>query len=379
MKTPRFIVFLVAITLQADVGSHCVASEIEQDGHFAIVANLENPRYEPPSPAFRSAALRFPWVYVLAHSSSRSSGTLYIFEIPSEVAGGALDEDDVPKVKPIKMIENVGDGNYIARWNDLIICTRDGGVELFSLDNPREPVRVGQCMPGSKEECLSVTIVREDDRAYVIGDSVLLTYDLSDVAKPRCIGETATDYRGRAGCISGGFLYLGGSRMKDGEEQEGVAVFDLTVPTKPRELAFLPVSRAVYHLFVLPGRQLLASLDGDSLQHSYSPPSRSPSGKAAFFDIANPTQPVLVKELKRSGARAATMFSTSGDSYFVCEAAVFSVRRTDLLWMCSFWDCGETFDGFPYRGDCDAIYAALPNDKGVVVLKHFRKDTESQR
>jgi hypothetical protein len=356
------------------MGSYSEASAAERADQFDIVANLQNPGYEPGSVAFRSVVLRFPWVYAFGVGSSVRSGKLYIFRVPQKVVEETGHVDQTPKLRPLRVIENVGDGKRMVRWDDLLMCTRGGGLELFSVDNPQEPKSVGQCMTRSRKRYLTTAIVRDRSLAYVIGNSVILCYDLSDRWKPRCIGETATEYRGRAGCISDGFLYVGGSKETDPEKREGIAVFDSTHPSTLRELAFVPVSRAIYHIFITPRNQLLASLDGDSLTYSYSPPSRYPYGKAALFDITKPTRPCLVKELKYSGSRVATMFSRSGASYFVCEAAVFLVRGQDLEKVYSFWDCGSTFSGFPYSGDSDATYVALPNDEGIVLLKYKGAD-----
>jgi hypothetical protein len=126
-------------------------------------------------------------------------------------------------------------------------------------------------------------------------------------------------------------------------------------------VAFVPVSQAIYHVFALPGKRLLASLDGDSRTND--------RGKTALFSVADPKHPVLISEVTERGGRAATVFSTKDGSYFVCNGAVFSIRGQELVTALSFDSGGCTISGYPYHCDSDGTYAILPLDDITAVLR----------
>jgi hypothetical protein len=130
--------------------------------------------------------------------------------------------------------------------------------------------------------------------------------------------------------------------------------------------------RWVYHVFALPGKRLLASLEADSLCHSV--PSAdgqiNAHGRAALLDVDDPKHPVVVKEVNQCGGRAATVFSTQEGDYFVCDLVVFSIRGRTLVRNFTFVSGGNTCSGFPYRGDSDGNYTALSLDEAAVVLRH---------
>jgi hypothetical protein len=386
---------------------------------------------------FRAAVLRFPWIYVLSRSSPLTGRTkLSIFRLPAALSGGKLskphrasneehasvvNEDAIPKGKVIRVandaadgqerikvdfsvsielpdgskldlnlpdtpnapgdasvflsfIDDVGDGQNLMRWDDFLVCTRWGGLEVYSLENPKEPKRVGLCKPGSKKRYLTNTIVRDGNQAFVIGDHILLSYDLSVPSKPKYLGEKAIRYDGSVGCMAAGHLYLGGSKEGDSASSWGIAVFDVANPADVKELYFLPVAKPIYHLFPLPGNRLLASLDVDSSFRIFRSSSRSVRsftirGNSVLIDLAQPTHPVLSRELKDLGGRAATVLSTKQGDYYVCSGAIFSLNGRQERQVYSFFPPGTTCDGFSYHGDSDGTYAVLPLDDAAVVLR----------
>jgi hypothetical protein len=128
----------------------------------------------------------------------------------------------------------------------------------------------------------------------------------------------------------------------------------------------------VHHVFALPGKRLLASLEADSLDHSI--PSANGQieahGRAALLDVADPKHPIVVKEVNQCGGRAATVFSAEDGDYFVCDLVVFSIRGRALVRNFAFVSDGGTWSGFPYCGDSDGNYTALPLSNAAVVLRH---------
>ncbi|MHB1033935.1 MAG: leucine-rich repeat domain-containing protein [Pirellulales bacterium] len=319
----------------------------ERPEQFVVAACLELP--EPPW-VNRSMAIRAPWVYVLGEE-----GDLRVFRIPENSFANLG-----PKIKPVRVLRNVGDGCNLMRWDDVLVCTWFGNLEVYSLADPQEPKRLGRWRTASKRNYSTEAIVRDGNRAFVLGYHVILTYDLSQPSSPKPLAEQTTEYDACAGCVAAGHLYVGGSKTVGSKEQHGIAVLDVANGAHLKEVAFLPMSQAVYHVFALPGKRLLASLDGDSLVND--------PGKVALLDVADPAHPVLLKET-RCGGRAATMMSTKEGPFFVCRNLVSLIRGPNLFMNFSF-DCQRgTCSGLPYRGDSDGTYAALPLDEEAIVLR----------
>ena len=322
---------------------------------------------------FRSAVIRFPWVYVLSRSSPLTgTARLFVFRLDSvaQEQEDSADDDTVPQeLSPLRVIEDVGDGQNLMRWDDFLVCTRRGDLEVYSLADPEEPKRIGRCRPDSKKSYLTNKVVRDGNRAFAIGNRILLRYDLGNPAKPKYLGEKAVKYECFAGCVARGHLYIGGFREGDSANSSGIAVFDVGNPFDLKELHFLPLSTVPYHLFPLPDNQLLASLDADSSVHTLSPNNMTVHGNSAFVDLAKPTQPVLAKEMKGSGGRTSTVLSAKHGDYFVCEGAVFSLHDHQLGEIYSFSSPGSSDDGFPYHGDSNGSYAVLPADNAAIVLR----------
>lgn len=440
----------IGVNFDFDIRSVGTDEPSAESPKFRGIATLKSPEpsvqngkrrtFEP----FRSAAIRFPWVYLQTRANDRDKAQLFVFRLPAETSDGGSEkvqphqnngmvETPSPKnaenhpavkvdfsfvvdghgraeavpiapkalgreLKPLGTIDDVGDGYCMVRWDNVLLCTRDGGLEVYSLDDPSRPRRLSKCEPSSKKAYLATGIVRSGNRAFVVGNHILLCYDLSDLSKPRCVSEQAIRYRARCGCLAAGYLYLGGAvdwpeGMEDGKGRaeattligtarrwsrsldyvmasEGIGVFDATDPTKVKEVSFLPMSQTVYHVFALPGdHELLASLDADSACYTVSSDHITVHGKSAFISLAKPIQPALVKESNESGGRMAVLLPTQHDNYFVCDGVTFAIQNQQLHEAYSFFSPGGTCDGFPYYGDSDGTYAVLPLDYSAVVIR----------
>jgi len=287
-------------------------------------------------------------------------------EIAAQPGAG---EDQSDALAPIQVIEDVGDGQGLMRWDKFLVCTRAGSLEVYSIENPKNPKRLSRCEPDSRKSYSTRKIVRDGKRAFVIGDKILLCYDLSEPSKPKCLGEKVIAYDGIAGCIAAGCLYVGGSKKTDAASSTGIAVFDIANPADPKEVYFLPLKNHVYQLFALPGNQLLASLDADSPSPVASLGDTAVRGNSAFINLKKPKQPVLDKELKQSGGRSSTLLSTKQGNYFICDGIVFLIHGQRLRQMYPFDTSGSMLDVFPYHGDSDGDYATLPLDHAAIVVR----------
>jgi hypothetical protein len=307
--------------------------------------------------AFRSVALRIPWVYVLDRT-----GTLCVFRIPSG--------EPAKELLPTKLLFDVGDGNDLKIFGDVLICTRSGGIEAYSLQKPGEPQHIGGFGPLGRFD--SPSIVRNGSIAFVVGRKAIQSYDLSVPREPKFLGTSPIKHPVWTGCAAGHFLYVG--ELLD--SRRGITVYDVSEPAHPIEGAFLATAHAPYHLFSTPNQRLIASLDGE-LSHSASPSHITVNGNSLVFDLTDPRRPVQVKEYGLSGGRTAALLTVANQSYFACDGVIFSVKNDGLEPDSVFLPEGSTLDGEPYHGDAEGTYVALAGDNVTVVLR--LKENEVRR
>ncbi len=296
--------------------------------------------------AFRAVALSMPWVYGLDRT-----GSLYVFQVAA---------DDKGKKRPAStVLEDVGDGNALAIFGDVLVCTRAGSLEVYSLQVPGRPRHLGRFgLDAGRYD--SQTLIRHGNMAFLVGRDGILSYDLAEPAKPRFLARTECKGHPWAGCVAGKHLYVVGARLREGARY-GIAVFEIAAPGTLKEVGFAPTARRPYHLFALPGNRLLASLEG----------SRSPDGvgNAAVFSVTKPAEPTLLSEMANAGGRGAAILTRDDQAYLVCDGVVLSAGARELKRCFSYEPEGATLDGFPYHGDSKGHYTALATDGVITVLR----------
>lgn len=317
----------------------------------------------PGNHAFRSVALRFPWTYVLDRK-----GTLYIFRIPKPQQVGM---GRVPELQPTKTIDKVGDGNDLCALESVLLFTQHGALRVYSLEDPGTPQYVGQFGP-ARNVYHSQTIVLDGKRAFLVGRNAIVTYALSDPLKP----DHLTTYRGKVnawtGCVSGEYLYVGGSDHK--QQRVGISVFNVRDRNRLQYVGFVPTTKTPYHVFALPGKRLLASLDADTRFRFYFGAGGAVHGKSALLTIKEPTAPRLLEEIGGSGGRTSIVMSFADKQFFACNGNVFSIGAESLTPQFPFFPHGSTLDGLPYHGDTDDKYAAIAMDSVTMVLRFVGKE-----
>jgi len=319
---------------------------------FEVVANLILPDKDhiPGNHAFRSAAIKPPWVYVLDRE-----GRLYILQIP---------EKPEPIVDATTVVENVGDGNDLKIVDQALLCTRGGRLEVYSLKSPKDPRHVGQFGPADTKRSHSQSLVVDGKRAFLVGRDAIVAYDVSAPSEPKKLSVLRTGRSGWTGCVSGQYLYVGEINVEQGD-REGIAVYDVADPRNIKEVGFTPMKKSIYHLFALPGNRLLASQDADSRIWF----GTSVHGNSSLFSLTNATQPLLLREFAHSGGRTAALLLAENRHFLVCNGAVFAIGDQDLKKCTSFSSLGSTLDGMPYHGDSSGRYACLAMDTRAVVLR----------
>ena len=360
MRIRRLLQVVLAALLMGISGIGRGEVAPKADPQFEVVASLILPDKDRFSGnhAFRSAVIKFPWVYVLDRE-----GSLYVFRIPE----GALPLE----TEATTVVKDVGDGNDLKVIDQTLLCTRNGSLDAYSLKVPENPKHLGQVGPADKKAYPSQTLVCDGKRAFLVGRDAILAYDLSAPAQPKNLSVLKTDRYGWTGCAADRYLYVAEINVERGG-REGIAVYDVADPRDIKEVGFTPTRRATYHLFSLPGNRLLASQDGDSLFHVAW--GNTVYGNSALFSLAKPTQPALLKEFANSGGRTAALLSMENQQFLVCDGALFAIGAEDLKKCFSFSSDGSTLDGVPYHGDSSGSYASLAMDNRAVVVRRLRAD-----
>jgi len=341
----------------------------EDDGsrEFELAARLLFPKTENDFPAedvfpvplfavnhpFRSVAVRMPLVYALDRD-----GGVYVYRVGTE--------DRETNLRPVKTIGDAGDGDDLRVFGDALVCTDHGGLQVYSLDAPEEPKYIGRVGPNGTSDYAS-SIVPYGSYAFVLGKNVICSYDMAQPTEPILLATTKTDRYGWTGCAVENFLYVGAFDTER-NDRDGIMVCDITNPKDPQEVGFVTTTRTPYHLFPVPEKGLLASLDADTTSNSFTGANVQVHGNSAIFSTKDPARPALAGEFRRSGGRSATALLVNDQAYLVCEGVVFRISDSRLERVFSFFP-GSTLDAFPYHGDSDGEYAAVVSDAAVFVLR----------
>lgn len=328
-----------------------------------IAARLELPleeRLGAEGRAFCAVALRPPFAYVLDRR-----GRLSVFQVPADAAGSAL--------RAARVIDDAGDGNDLEVVGDVLFCTRAGGLEAHGLGDPAAPAPAGRVGPAGEPRD-GRCIVQDGRRLFVVGKGTLTSYDVSSPHSPRLVSTLDAGGNGWVGCLAGNFLYVGEAAI-GGTGRRGIAVYDVSDPSRLREAGFAPTERAPYHLFSAGGGRLLATFSDPSPLE----PEPRVYGSAAIFGLDRPERPERIKDMERVGGRSAVLAGGGGDPFLLCNGGVFALAGDGVSRAWRFPPAGTTRDGFPYRGDAAGDWAALVLDGGVLVLRVGPPLTETEK
>lgn len=296
----------------------------------------------------RSAALRMPFAYVMDRE-----GRLYVFKVALEQAEKAL--------LPLKVLPDAGDGNDLKIFKDLLLCTRHGRLEGYSLKDPGSPRHIGRFGP-EKGNYQGQSMIRKDQHAYLIGKQGIHVYDLSDPAEPSYLGLTPCDGHPWTACVSGKYLYAG-TIGTEPAGRTGIAVFDIADPRAISEVGFVAMDHPPFHLFAIGGNRLLASQAGSRISWG-----GGVNGSAQLFSLANPRKPTAVARVAHAGGKAAALLSSEKHQYFVCAGGACLIDEKGLGYLIPHPSAGALMDARPYQGDNDARYAILAlGDYAVLV------------
>lgn len=367
MRLTRFAVRMLGIVAGAMAGeaigpceSRVSASEKGVPA-FEVIARLAVPDRTnfPQYQAVRSVALHLPHAYVLHRTGELA---VYVVEGPERCKEMIRPDRVMPdEVGPCRIIPDVGDGNDLKIVNDVLICTRSGQLDVYSLKDPDQPRCLARVGPEKKRR-FSPSLVIHDKLGFVLANDGILAYDLSAPAEPRFLGMTATDGSGRllVGRVLGRHLYIGGKTASG----TGITVYDLTEPTHLRNVGFVPTARVPFQLFALPDKRLLVCEDSDSRFQF----GTGIHGRAALYGLEDPTRPRRISERDRAGGRAATLMKLGDRWLLVCDGGVLAIEKDGFTDVFAYVSAGTTLDGLPYHGDSAGANAALALDRTTVVI-----------
>jgi len=188
---------------------------------------------------------------------------------------------------------------------------------------------------------------------------------VSQPSQPKYLGMAPSPRYHFSGSAQGKYLYTGVISTKRGE-QNGISVWDISDPAKPREIEFVSTPEYLEekdHLFAVGKNVLLAAVGYGGL-HIGS----KVHGSAALFDLSNPEKPVLVGSFAEAGGRTAAVHRTSSGTFLVCNGWIFEVGQQRQTTVQEF-SGGSTLDGAPYHGDTQGPYVAIATDDEAIVVR----------
>jgi hypothetical protein len=351
---------MLAVLADGPCGSLALASD-QVAPAFEVIARLGVPdqskfrQYQ----SVRSVVLQLPHAFVL-----HRTGELAIYV----VSGSTRCDEKIPparfdpeEIGPCRVISDVGDGNDLKIVNDVLICTRSGQLEVYSLKDPGQPRHVARVGPEKKGR-LSSSLVLHDKLGFVLAKDGILAYDLSAAAAPRFLGMTDTDGHGSlwAGCGLDHYLYIGGT-SSDGI---GITIYDIFDPTHLKNVGFVATTRKPWHLFALPDKRLVECEDSDARIRF----GTGIYGHAALYDLKDPTRPRRISERNQAGGRVAALLKLRDRWFLVCDGGVLGIEKDGFKNVYSYSSAGTTLDGLPYHGDSAGGCAALALDRVTVII-----------
>jgi tetratricopeptide (TPR) repeat protein len=291
--------------------------------------------------ALRAAVLHLPYVYAIARG-----GDLWVFKLPTKV-----EEKPGQELQEVGQVCAAGDGRALAVVGDTLLCSRDGGLEAYALDDPGRPRPLGKF--GTERLYQTWALVRHQDRLIRVGTAGLSVFDVSQPARPGHLGTTPVPRHSVGGCVVGGRLYVAQHRLATEKgSRDGIAVYDLADPGALKELGFVETPASPYHLLPA-GKDRLAVLMDD---------------RAQLFSLADPLKPAALGQPVATAARCGAVLPVDDRSYLITGRDVFRLEDKALIPVGGF-SAGGNYDGAPYHGCSEGGYAVITLSEAVVVLR----------
>ena len=377
MATPR-VLLCVAFVLgpQAVAGSPPWGPKPS----FEIVAYLQVPkeqRERAKGPReFSAVALRMPWAYALDRD-----GDLYVFRVPlvpppktrpvpSERDNGLIAITGELKgalVEPETTIPGAGDGGHLIVAGDTLLCTRYRRLEVFSLENPARPARVGIAGNSSWLAHASTATVRDETRLFVLSSKRIDLYDIATPRTPNHLGSFSGPRELVCACVAGDKLVVGTARQyRTGDKRNaGLAVFDVSDSARIKETGFIDLGwRAPRQLLRTSGGTLLAP--GVRISGLEALSTRTGIG---FTPSSDADQPFAATPIDLPNLYHCVMLVKDGRAFLVGPGEVHEVKPPDARLVFTYlpWGLRSVAEGC--HGDVEGDYAAIVGGRAIAVLR----------
>jgi hypothetical protein len=339
---------MLVVVLVTTGGANAQESPLTSSPAAELVAHLRLPNSDPRG-AFRAVALNLPWVYALERS-----GSLVIFRLRERA-----NEAD-PSV--VRVLKDAGDGHALQVFGDVLVCTRHGHLDVYSLNDPANPRFLRRAGPNSKVLYDSHSIVRHANAVFVLGRDGILSYDVSVPARPRLLAVHDMLDGGWVGCMVNDILCVGDRKHLG---KVGIAIFDVSNPSQIREIGFAPAQRTIYGAAAISHNQVIVSMDPNPFVSTES----LVHGAAALYDVTKPDQPVVVESFRDIGGRTTLTVPQRGGALVFSIGAIHHFTHRNIEARLIFDRPGTNRDGFPYHSDTAQGYVALTTDQEIAILK----------
>lgn len=314
-----------------------------------VLGVLEPPSdWTYPNDSIRGVALRWPYVYVIARSGRLAVSTITLDgESPAAVT----------QVANLAAVERKQIGNAVNMRlsGDTLLCYHWGALDVFSLADPCNPQRVRSVeIPGRP---FDPAMALGQGLAFIMESSHLSVFGLSNVSEPKHLGTSQPEGRLRNGCQIGNHLYVATNRDAAGVGT-GISIHDVSEPGKPQEVGFFPLAESAFHVLPVGHDHLIVAA----------------TDTAQLLRLSTPTQLEAVGQPVKTRGRAAVVFTGGTEHLLLTAGDLFAVEETGLVLRGKF-GIDHPSDGFPYLGDTQDDYAAIPSPKQVIL---FRWHVETQ-
>jgi peroxiredoxin len=298
---------------------------------------------------------------------------VYVLGKNNRIAVFAMNRTPPPEYKLVAECEGADEklpGNIgIHVVGDTLLCDRAGAIEVFSLADPSHPKHM-QSVPIPKR-VFTACLVTGSNLGVVTEVGYLSFLDLSDASTPKFLGsiQSAPHWRG---CVVGKHFYTAESKRRGlpippypgsaprptenrPPERDGIAIFDLSEPAKPREAAFLTMANPPGLLVSAGNDRLVLMMGGTAQLMSLADPLKpEPVGRAVKIeDPSSATGVVIPVGEKR-------VLLTAGD--------VFEIEENGLVPRGKFGIGGRVYPAH-YSSDSHGPCAAVRVNQNVILFR----------
>lgn len=301
---------------------------------------------------YRSAAVRFPWVYALDRD-----GGLYWFKL-SETPGV------VESVVTTYFRDNAGDGLDLAIHGETLVCTRGSRLAVYSLSDPsspRETETVGPMQPPAR--CRGVVI--NGSRFYLLYGNSILTFEMLETGKIAFRGLADVEGDCLAASFVGSILYCAVADDPDNWITKIVGL-DASDPLHFKPLGNCQLTGYPFHIFSLDSETFAALYEGEARVAAVDGNTTilGNAGWIQLFECKDARNLAPVGEPVNVHPRAAAPL---GQDLVVTSGHVYRRTKARVEPVLDFY-LGSTLDGAPYHGRSDGKYAALASDESITIL-----------